>query len=115
LLKDIHLGADTNPSSSPRRIVSDGAKLFFVASSPATGAELYVSSGKPGTSKLLKDVPPGPRSSDPADLLVVGGQSFFTADDGSSGRELWVSDGTTAGTHLTRTSTGEARRPIHRR
>jgi ELWxxDGT repeat protein len=46
----------------------------------------------------VRDLQPGPGSSNPDGLTAVGDRVFFSADDGTNGRELWESDGTARGT-----------------
>lgn len=67
----------------------------IASSTNATGIELFKSDGT--TISLVKDIYPGPISSNPKDLTVLGNNCFFSAS-GSNGRELWKSDGTNAGT-----------------
>jgi len=94
LVKDL----DTAPAHD-RGLVSQlgtaaGDVLYFTASDPAHGIELWRSDGSAGGTYRLTDVCAGPCDGQPFDLTAAGGRIFFTADDGFSGRELWVSDGT---------------------
>src|SRR5207247_9023552 len=66
--------------------------LFFMASDPASGTELWKSDGTEVGTVLVKDIRPGPDSSDPSNLTNANGTLFFTASDPASGRELWKSD-----------------------
>lgn len=61
-----------------------------------------MSDGTTAGTRLVKDIYPGPISSQPGfyKLASIGGSIFFVANDGSSGHELWKSDGTTEGTVL---------------
>lgn len=85
--------------------------LGFIANSPSTGLELFVTNGNPGNATLLKDINPGvgsafadwgeleyvpfsPNPQQPSDLIL------FAAIEAATGRELWKSDGTTNGTVL---------------
>lgn len=78
-----------------------GARTLFVASTPGTGRELFVTDGTTAGTHLLMDISPGVASSQPLDLVQAGDKVFFTAYlPGTSGRELWVTDGTAAGTHM---------------
>ena len=78
----------------------DGA-LYFVASQPATGNELWRSDGTPGGTALLLDIRPGATGSDPTGLTVFNDELYFAAHDGTPiGREIWKSDGTPGGTVL---------------
>ena len=49
---------------------------------------------------LVKDINPGPATSNPSYLTNVNGILFFAADSPSTGKELWKSNGTAAGTVL---------------
>jgi len=49
---------------------------------------------------MLKDIGPGPASSNPGRIKVVENFAFFEATDPDHGYELWVTDGTAAGTFL---------------
>ncbi|MEM7200972.1 MAG: ELWxxDGT repeat protein [Planctomycetota bacterium] len=89
-----------NRSSAPEELVVAGTQLFLTASTPATGAELYVSSGAPGSTRLVRDLIPGPQGSTPRVLTAAGNQLFFVATDTAVGVELWTSDGTATGTAL---------------
>jgi ELWxxDGT repeat protein len=77
-----------------------GGFLYFLAYDDARGYEVWVTDGTPDGAHLLRDVRPGPLSSDPAELTPVGGTVYFTANDGTHGTEIWKSDGTEAGTAL---------------
>jgi ELWxxDGT repeat protein len=74
-------------------------KLFFPAGRASTGEELWASDPH-GSTALLRDIFPGPRSSEIRWLTVLGDQVVFVADDGTHGREPWVSDGTFSGTRM---------------
>jgi ELWxxDGT repeat protein len=77
-----------------------GGRGFFLAGDAATGEELWSSDGTPGGTGPLRDVFPGPRSSEVRWLTAAGDRVFFVADDGVHGREPWTSDGTRVGTRL---------------
>ena len=68
-----------------------GDTLFFVASDPGLGRELWVFNGT-DPAEVVKDINTT-GDSNPDQLTVVNGRLYFTADDGVSGREVWVSDG----------------------
>ena len=77
-----------------------GPWFYFVARTPDEGAELWRSQGTARTAELVKDIRPGPLSSNIAELTVLGTTLFFRADDGTHGAELWKSDGTEVGTTM---------------
>ncbi|HEX6914592.1 MAG TPA: hypothetical protein VF145_05100, partial [Chitinophagaceae bacterium] len=79
-------------------------KIIFPGFNAATGTELYISDGTIAGSALVKDINPGPTSSNPQGssegFTIVNNTMYFTADDGVNGTELWKTDGTTVGTVL---------------
>jgi ELWxxDGT repeat protein len=70
-------------------LVAIGETIFFDASTPETGYELWRSDGTESGTILLADIAPGPATSDPRSMIAVGDVVFFTADDGARGRTLW--------------------------
>ena len=76
--------------------------LYFSARDRTHGDELWKSDGTEAGTVMVKDIRPGPGSSDPSGKTAVGSTLFFTANDGTHGRELWKSDGTRAGTVMVR-------------
>src|SRR5947209_17134891 len=74
--------------------------IFFVRTTDANGAELWVTDGTPGGAHLVKDINSGTVSSGPFNLFNANGLLFFDANDGVHGPELWISNGTNAGTTL---------------
>ena len=63
--------------------------LYFVATTPDTGYELWKCDGN--TVTLAADINPGPGSSFPQSLAVCNGELCFSAtDDGLSNWELWA-------------------------
>ncbi len=91
------------------RPVALGEKLFFAASDPEHGTELWITDGTPAGTSLLADIAPGRFSSAPTGLVAAGGAVWFTAFDPRHGRELWRTDGTTAGTRLVQDISPERR------
>jgi ELWxxDGT repeat protein len=78
---------------------ADGTLFFAAALDDDHGVELWKLGGSVAT--LVKEIAPGPTSSNPDVITSVGNRVFFAADDWSSGesdRRLWRSDGTAAGT-----------------
>jgi trimeric autotransporter adhesin len=75
-------------------------KLLFPAQDGTAGEELWVSDGITLVTGRLRDIFPGPRSSEIHWLTSAGEQVYFVADDGTHGRELWVTNGTIPGTRL---------------
>jgi len=76
-----------------------GHRLYFIATDPLHGEELWTSAGG-APARRLTDFPdsqalaPFRRGEAPGERLL------FVADDGVHGRETWITDGTSSGTHL---------------
>jgi ELWxxDGT repeat protein len=80
--------------SRPEAGAFPGGILYFSASDPAHGKELWRSDGTETGTYRLTDICPGRCDSFPDQISLFRGRVFFSADDGFSGRELWQSDGT---------------------
>ncbi len=76
---------------------TDSGILFFPATDPAHGTELWRTDGTPAGTFRLTDICPGRCSSLPGHFVILAGEVYFSAEDGVSGRELWAS-GDTPGT-----------------
>jgi ELWxxDGT repeat protein len=97
LLKDLNeIGVGSNPTG----MTSSGGMVYFAATDPDHGRELWVTDGTHDGTQMVEDIKAGRGSSGPHDLTDVGGTLFFTASDGTHGAELWRSDGTPAGTGM---------------
>ncbi len=82
-------------------------EMFFAASDPTHGVQLWESNGTAAGTIRLTD---GNDKNDgiyPSDLTAVGGTLYFSANDGlaafggvGDGDQLWKSDGTAAGTTM---------------
>ncbi|HEY8021774.1 MAG TPA: ELWxxDGT repeat protein, partial [Thermoanaerobaculia bacterium] len=81
-------------------IAAAGGRLFLLAPKDLDGRELLASDGTGAEPTTVKDILPGPASSQPSGLTAVGDRVYFSADDGVHGFEPWTSDGTEAGTRL---------------
>jgi ELWxxDGT repeat protein len=93
LVKDINTTSAV-VSSEPQEITEVGGLVFFRASTPTTGNELWKSDGTEASTVRVKDVNTGNYASGPRYLTNVNGTLYFTANDGIVGEELWTSDGT---------------------
>lgn len=76
-------------SSSPQRFRTIDGKVYFAATTPATGKELYVSDGS-APARLVADIARGPASSAPTALGMAGGRLIVLADDGLRGEQVWA-------------------------
>ena len=60
--------------SSPRGMVAMGGNVFFSASDPDHGRELWTTDGTPGGTALVKDIRPGSKGSGAHGFTVVNGK-----------------------------------------
>ena len=79
-------------------IANVAGEIFFAASTPELGFELWVTDGTEAGTRLVKDINPGPDNSFPTNFVGLGGTLYFTANAGVAGTQLWKSDGTEGGT-----------------
>lgn len=80
--------------NSAIRVMFSGEHL---GASP-TGFELFETDGQSGVN-LVKDIRPGPGSSEPVPLGYLPNGLVMKADDGTGvGPDLWITDGTSSGT-----------------
>jgi ELWxxDGT repeat protein len=80
-------------------MVNVNGTLYFAASGPVGGYQLWKSDGTDaGTVPVNTTV----NGLFPQETTNVNGRLFFSGFDSAHGRELWTSDGTDAGTHLVR-------------
>ncbi len=99
LVQDINFQVD-KLGSAPSNYTQVGTTAYFLASTPATGSELWKTDGTTAGTTIVRDIRPGVEGSAIQSLVNVNGTLFFTANDGINGYELWKSDGTAAGTVL---------------
>ena len=84
--------------SSPGRWVRAGNTLYFVFQDAEHGTELWRTDGTSAGTTLVKDILPGPESTNPTSFVVRGTSLFFIAGLSGRERELWRTDGSEAGT-----------------
>lgn len=89
----------SQPFQSVLSLAIYNSQIYFGAADTVTGAELWRSDGV-NQATMVKDINPGPFSSNPGMLTTGNGLLYFTADNGIHGRELWQSNGSAAGTLL---------------
>jgi ELWxxDGT repeat protein len=75
-------------------------RVYFAASDPLHGRELWSSDGTAGGTRLVRDLASGAASGAPRQFVAVGGRLFFVAVRPNTGAEPWSTDGTLAGTRL---------------
>jgi len=99
LVKDLQTAKNT-AGSDPTMFIEFKGYMYFAATDPIVGTELWRTNGIDTVTTLVKDIRPGSGSSSPSDFFIYKNNLYFQADDGTSGKELWKSDGTEAGTKL---------------
>lgn len=101
LVRDIEARPVTS-SSTPNGFALLNERVFFIASTPEHGAELWSTDGSAAGTQMLGDLEPGAESAGILDLLVAGDLLYFTRLRQPVGEpaslEWWRSDGTLAGT-----------------
>ena len=100
MVKDLQTAMNT-AGSDPSLFVEMNGYLYFVATEPLSGTELWRTDGTQAGTELVKDIMQGTGSSNPSNLFVYNGNLYFSAYNGSGyGNALWKSDGTENGTKL---------------
>lgn len=80
-------------------LLAVGDTLYFAGTTGADGTELWKSDGTSQGTVMVKDLAPGPASSDPLPIADLNGTLIFGIPDSTPGDyQLWRSDGTDAGT-----------------
>ncbi|PWK16713.1 putative secreted protein (Por secretion system target) [Arcicella aurantiaca] len=103
-------------SSNPQNFVKAGKKIYFVATTPEYGRELWVTEGTSESTKLVKDIMVGENSGlvEPANFYnytnynfvnnvapLEDGTLYFVASDNPNEKpKIWVTDGTEKGTKI---------------
>lgn len=106
LLKDIVSGQE---GSNPQWMTVVGNKVYFTATTPEVGQELWITDGTAAGTMLVKDIYEGESGSNLFGLTSFNGKCLFFAMDIESELDpvidsqtpeqwLWASDGTAAGT-----------------
>ncbi len=99
LLKDIVPGASGNNDVTTYPTAIHNNKMYFTASEPVYGQEIWETDGTTAGTQLAIETLPGTGGSIPAVLASYGSKLYITATNASMERRLYQSDGTTAGTY----------------
>ena len=104
LVREIFTFSGGALGSYPSYLTNVNGTLFFRAmyddGMGGFSYELWKSDGTCAGTVLIKDILPGPLSSNLRYLTNVNGTLYFNADNGTNGFELWKSDGSNGGTVL---------------
>lgn len=87
---DLFTGQNRAEGGGVQAAIGFDGRHVFVSSSREEGAELWVSDGTAGGTRLLADICPGKCSGRISGFSRIGNRLYFAADDGVHGRELWV-------------------------
>ncbi len=94
------LDINASGSSLPVYATATSLGIFFRASTPQFGDEVYISDGTTKGTRLVKDINPGTPGSSPTDFVELDGIVYFSATTTLNGTELWRTDGTDVGTWM---------------
>ena len=94
---DLRTVPDVAASSAPSFQASVNGITVFVATTEATGQELFATDGTAHGTHLLKDIFPGTKSPNLSHFITTGSAIYFYATD-DKGFAVWKTDGTSAGT-----------------
>lgn len=83
-------GTDVFGDPLPFDLTAFKGIVYFAASDPDHGRELWQSDGTAAGTFMTQDINPGRAGSSPESLTVAGSRLYLTADDRAHGRELWV-------------------------
>ena len=102
LVEDIYPGAT---GSEPEHLVDFKGKLVFAANHPDFGEELWSSKGKASSTRLVKDIDPGPLvtetgSSEPDKQSLAKHWIYFVPKTVKYGEEAWKTKGTKSSTRI---------------
>ena len=95
--------AFNNQGNAIADAVAVNGRLFFTATDPVAGEQLWVSDGTTACTHVVTAITAGKDvfgSPEAFNLTAFNGKLFFTQSDAAHGEELWQSDGTAAGTFL---------------
>jgi ELWxxDGT repeat protein len=83
-----------------RRVSTPGVTTLYAGQTGISGGidGAALSASTSAVPELVRDIFPGPVSSEPKHLTAMGSNLFFSAEDANGDRDLWISDGTLAGT-----------------
>src|SRR5436305_14568308 len=86
LVKDINTTYASQPqSSSPTSFARFGNRVYFSATTPKEGTELWSTDGTPAGTTLVSDIVAGAGASNPGPIVSVNGVALFQARDANHG------------------------------
>lgn len=100
LIKDVNPGPADGFTSLTTNFTVVGDWLYFNANNGSDGTELWRSDGTSAGTVLVKDLTPGPSSTEFFSLSPIDNTLYFGSNGGGMGQQLWKSDGTEVGTTI---------------
>lgn len=99
LIKDIYTNTIT---TDPRNFTGVSGTIYFHATEPTSGFELWKSDGTVTGTVMVKQINPlgDGIGYGEQEMIQIDGVLYFVANDGVHGYELWRSDGTEEGTRM---------------
>src|SRR5215212_1990218 len=93
---------ETGSSEPDKQSLAKNKGIYFVPKTVKYGEEAWKTKGTKSSTRLVKDIVPGPDSSGAEDFVPTTDPktTFFRAWDAHHGEELWKTDGTERGTKL---------------
>src|SRR5215213_3943351 len=93
---------ETGSSEPDKQSLAENKGIYFIPKTVKYGEEPWKTKGTKGTTRIIKDIVPGPDSSGAEDFVPTTDPqtTFFRAWDARHGEELWKTDGTEKGTKL---------------
>ncbi|HVU63385.1 MAG TPA: ELWxxDGT repeat protein, partial [Phycisphaerales bacterium] len=92
LIKDIGRSGFGSYPSNFFELAPD--RIFFSATDPIAGRELWITDGTTSGTRLVKDLVPGVGDSNPGGFRAVGNRVFFGATPQQCYTDIWSTDGT---------------------
>jgi len=84
MIKDLRPGPDSSVTLSTPSWFYTADTFYFAANDGFTGNELFKTDGTEANTLLVKDINPGPGSSNPFLFMFMNKHIYFTADDGDN-------------------------------
>jgi ELWxxDGT repeat protein len=93
---------ETGSSQPDKQSLAKNKGIYFVPKTVKYGEEAWKTKGTKSSTRIVKDIVPGPDSSGAEDFVPTTDPktTFFRAWDAHHGEELWKTDGTERGTKL---------------
>lgn len=102
LVRDLNPGNASSDASVFGGAAVWKGHLYFWATVPAFGTELFRTDGTLGGTTMVRDITSGGPTENGGDFTPTPDRLYFKADDGKHGTEVWSTDGSAGGTVMVR-------------